>query len=225
MNLGSASVFLVAVSFVSPTATIRHVDAQANVVYMQPAAKTSYMEVKVQAEVTFPDVYAVDVITPTDLVTLATFKGNTETLDTNEAFSDLFSKVLSDSQSLADSITSITAYIRAYSDSIVNSDAVVLLAQMAKDDVFSTVDSTILANSKGLIETFSLTDNMDGILAYDIIKSTSENLTQTDSYAVVFSTTIADNTSLTSNGFVLVQSYSDLTYFLEDYVGSSTAFT
>ena len=93
MNLGSASVFLVAVSFVSPTATVKHIDAQANVVYMQPAAKTSYMEVKVQAEVTFPDVYAVDVITPTDLVTLAVSKSSQETLTASETFASTSSGV------------------------------------------------------------------------------------------------------------------------------------
>ena len=225
MNLGSASVFLVAVSFVSPTATVKHIDAQANVVYMQPAAKTSYMEVKVQAEVTFPDVYAVDVITPTDLVTLAISKGNQETLTASETFLNVFTKQLDESSVLADSFSSINSYIRSYTDTATSSDSAALLNQLAKSESLTTSDSSTLDTNKGLSDGFTLTDNMDGVLQYDIVKTTTETLVSSDSYAVAFSKAVADNTSLVSSGLIIMQDYSDITYFLEDYVGVSTSFT
>lgn len=164
MNLGSASVFLVAVSFVSPTATIRHVDAQANVVYMQPAAKTSYMEVKVQAEVTFPDIYAVDVITPTDLVTLAVSKG--------------------------------------FNDSITN------------------METTAFTLTKALADSLTLTDSF-----YEDLETLADSMGVSDTQTLATTLGKDDNVSTSSSGILVMQNYSDITYFLEDYVGSSTSFT
>lgn len=226
MNLGSASVFLVAVSFIAPTASTSYVEPHvANLAYVEPVAKTSYIEAKVKAEITFPDVYSVEIITPTDLVALTVTKGNQETLTTSDTFFEAFTKNLVESPVLSDSFSSISSFIRSYTDTAISSDSTVLLSQLAKDETLVSSDVSILTSGKGLTEGITLTDNMDGVLQYDIVKTTSESLTGTDSYSVAFSPSVNDNTTLSSSGFVIMQNYSDITYFLEDYVGSSTSFT
>jgi len=56
MILNSRSVFLVAVSFVTPVAATSYINAQATATYVQPIANVSYIDARVQAEVTFPGV-------------------------------------------------------------------------------------------------------------------------------------------------------------------------
>ena len=164
MNLGSASVFLVAVSFVSPTPAARYIDAQANAAYIQPAAQTSYIEVKVQAEVTFPDVYAVEVVTPTDLVSLTVSKG--------------------------------------FNDSITN------------------METTAFTLTKALVDSLTLTDSF-----YEDLETLADTMGVSDAQALASTLGKDDNVSTSSSGVVVMQNYSDITYFLEDYVGSSTSFT
>ena len=226
MALGPTSVFLVAVSFVAPVATPSYVDAHvAQVSYVQPVFNASYIEAKVQAEVSFPDVLGVEIITPTDLVALTVDKNLQDELITTELLAALLAKPFTDDANIADSFNSINTYIRSYVDSTTSSDLAVLLSQLDKQESLTTSDSNTNLVSKPLSEGLTLTDNMDGILQYEIVKTTSDSVIGSDSYAVAFSTAMADNASLGSSGLLIVQDYADITYFLEDYVGFSTSFT
>jgi len=273
----------------------------ANKSYVEPIFRTSYIQVKVFAEVTFPDVLAVDIVTPTDLVSLSTNKtlvdstnslidklikslgkGNVDSLTSTDAISlKSFGKALADSQgiseakaistakraldaispadspsfraikSLADSVSlpvevvkrvinkalsdSVTLtdvasafklYIRTYADSLTTPDSVKLLDTPAtKVEVAITTDASNLSTTKKLTEGLNLHDDMDGILDFAFVKLVSELLTSADLKTIVFTGQKADNIAISSNGVLSMQDYSDITYFLEDYVGISRTFT
>ena len=269
--------------------------------YVEPIFKASYIQVKVFAEVTFPDVLAVDIVTPTDLVKLSTSKAlvdstnslidklvkilgkvNIDSLTSTDAISlKSFGKALADSQgiseskvistakraldaispadspsfrvikSLADSVSlpvevvkrvinkalsdSVTLtdvasafklYIRTYADSLTTPDSVSLLDTPAtKAEVATTTDASNLSTAKNLNEGFNLHDDMDGILDFAFVKIVSELLYSSDSSSIVFTGQKADNIATSSSGVLSMQDYSDITYFLEDYVGISRTFT
>lgn len=273
----------------------------ANKSYVEPIFRTSYIQVKVFAEVTFPDVLAVDIVTPTDLISLSTNKtlvdntnslidklvkslgkGNIDLVTSADAISlKSFGKALADSQgiseskaistakraldaispadspsfraikSLADSVSlpvevvkrvinkalsdSITLtdvasafklFIRTYTDSLTIPDSVKLLDTPAtKAEVAITTDASNLSTAKKLTEGLNLHDDMDGILNFAFVKIVSELLISADSKIIVFTGKKADNIATSSSGVLSMQNYSDITYFLEDYVGISRTFT
>lgn len=206
MNLGSASVFLVAVSFIAPTAAV------------------DYVEVKVQAEVTFPDVYGIEVITPTDLFVLATNKGFSEAipqLDEIQTFD--ITKSLSEFPVLTDNIVPILIFIRDFSDAVTLLD---LYAQsVLPTESVGSVDTYVSSVDKAVDDALLLLDNMDGDIEYQLVKTTSESLATNDLQISEVLVVKSENTTLSSSGLLAMQDYSDITYFLEDYVGTARTFT
>ena len=152
------------VSYVDAGAKPSWVDAGFSVDYVNVGFKTSWIDVAVFAEVSFPDVLAVDVVTPTDLITLSTGKSFIDSVVSTEQKAYLIEKNLNDTLVLSDE------FIRTLYD---------------LDDSF-------------------------GVLDLQAIVSTMQK---------------ADNITIASSGLVVIQDYSDITYFLEDYVGTATTFT
>jgi hypothetical protein len=79
----------------------------ASLSYVQPVFTANYLQIRVVAEVTMPDVLNVDIVTPTDLVSLSTTKA---LIDTTDGFTDrlvevIFGKVLADTPVLSDLAT------------------------------------------------------------------------------------------------------------------------
>lgn len=71
--------------------------------YVKPVFTANYLQIKVIAEVTMPDVLNVDIVTPTDLVSLTTTKSLADTTDGfADALAQVFGKHLDDQQYLAD---------------------------------------------------------------------------------------------------------------------------
>ena len=226
MNLGSASVFLVAVSFVSPAVSTSYIDAQvANAAYVQPVAKTSYIDVRVQAEVTFPDVYSVEIITPTDLVSLATTKSFNEIVQFNDAQNFTFGKGISDFSTLSDSIVATLIFIRNFADTSTLLETYSSSLAKALEDSIGSVDTYVFSINKPVSDSLVLLDNMDGDIEYQLVKTTSDLLTANDSQIFDVLIVKSENATLNSNGILVMQDYCDITYFLEDYVGQSRTFT
>lgn len=289
----------VEVSYVNPTFAVSYVDAEAAYSYIQPIFKANYIDVQVFAAVTMPDVLAVDVVTPTDLVALTTQKSfsdtypgfldsilktlsktsadsitsvdstqvalskilaDTQTLADQASFNvikeffdsvptaDLASlaivkqiadianistdsvaysiqKALADSTTFTDFVITTLIYIRNFTDTASATDQTVLDTALDKLDVLSFVDDSSVVSNKGVSETLILLDNMDGDIEYAFVKLISELLVTSDAQAVDFALNKSDNMLLSSSGTLLMQDYCDITYFLEDYVGTSRTFT
>jgi hypothetical protein len=268
--------------------------------YVQPVFKADYLQIRVTAEVTMPDVLNVDIVTPVDLVSLSTTKALTdatsELIDSlsravSKRFADSvtevdfakrsFQKKLVDTQSLtdaksinftkfkahyvfpsdlaslapvkaladsintpadavanviykalADSVTlvdvadAVRLYIRTFSDSLATPDLYKeTFTPKTKADSASAFDNSRLEATKVVSEGLSAIDNMDGDLTYAFIKVIGELISGVDLQRIDFNTKKADNIATTSSGILSMQDYSDITYFLEDYVGLSRTFT
>jgi hypothetical protein len=131
--------------------------------YVQPTFAVSYLDVNICAAVTFPDVLGVEVITPTDLVTLATTK---VLADATNGFSDsvtrTFTKGLFDSQILND--LAVIGDIQPHIDVVDTSSpadsitGVVFAKYIA--DAFSLVDSAVAVKlyERSFSDSFSVPD-------------------------------------------------------------------
>lgn len=291
----------VEVSYVEPSFSASYLDVETLVSYVEPSFAISYLDVKICAAVSFPDVLAVDIVTPTDLVTLDTTKSLTDTysgfedtairsfvkastdsvtmtddididfflqkfLSENQPLTDtkayqlvklLFDsmspadaaqltavkniadivnipadsvvyaidKGLQESTTLSDFITTTLIFIRTFSESLTASDSANIASALDKSENLASTDAQAISTDKSFSEGLNLLDNMDGDIEYVFIKLVSELLVTSDAQAVDFASNKSDNAVLSSSGFLYMQDYCDITYFLEDYVGQTRTFT
>lgn len=134
-------------------------------------------------------------------------------------------KSLQETTTFSDFITTTLIFIRTFSDTLISSDDPDVLPQLNKAETLVSLDVETLSVNKNLSETLNLLDNMDGDIEYVFIKLVSELLVLSDTQAVDFASNKSDNTVLSSSGLLSMQNYCDITYFLEDYVGTSRTFT
>lgn len=222
----ASSVILVAVSFIEPTAQASYVQAQATASYVQPSVGVSYTQINVCAEVTFPDVLSVDIITPADQVYLDVSKPLTETLThPTEQLSLATQKQITNFVALSESIVTTLTYIRTFSENIFTADAPVIAFNKPRTDAVVIGEDSAYNLSKPLTELVSMTDNMDTNIQHNFIKVINEFTVNTDAQVIDFAPNKADNVATGSSGYLLMQNYCDITYFLEDYVGSYRTFT
>lgn len=195
--------------------------------YLEPTFSVSYLDVNICAAVTFPDVLGVEIITPTDLVSLTTIKNLADILNIPaDSVTYAAQKALADSVTFADAAQIVKIYIRSFAELINTPDVNSLNIQPGqKQDSALVSDSDTLAVNKNLSESIGLQDNMDGNIEYLLFKVLSEMLAVSDAQTVVFASNKLDNAVLSSSGSLLMQNYADITYFLEDYVGQSRTFT
>lgn len=225
IRVNPSKAFSVAVSYVEPGFEAAWKEVESAVSYIQTVATTSWMEVGVAAEVTFPDIYSVDIVTPTDLVALTTTKNLDDSVSNSDAKALLVSPTYAETVPLADSASRVVDFIRNYSDSAALDDVATRSTSLDKQEGLATSDSSSLATVKGLSEGFTLLDNMDGDIEYQVVKVISEALALSEQQVIDFTTESSDNILTSSSGVLAMQDYADITYFLEDYVGLTRSFT
>lgn len=135
--------------------------------YIKPVFKASYIEVGVTAEVTFPDVLTVDIVTPTDIIRLEAQK---VLLDNTNGFSDYlnfnFQKRIQDSSVILDSL--VIGDIQPH---------------RASADVISTpLDYLNNTFSKVLADSVTLTDVADAFKLY--IRDYADSVLPVDQTAI-----------------------------------------
>jgi hypothetical protein len=168
----------------------------------------------------------VDSATVPDATALATDKPFADTLATpTDSVAKGFEKVLADSFSFTDLAVAVRLYIRDFAETLSPIDEYVPDIQPAKADAATTTDVSTLATGLGKAETLHMVDNMDGDLTYAFVKSTSDLAFASDTQVVDISTQKADNVLADDAGLLVMQDYSDITYFADDYVGTARNFT
>lgn len=192
--------------------------------YLQPTFTVSYIDVQVSAAVTFPDVLAVDVITPTDLVTLSTTKGLSESLVATETLSQIVAKALTEGFTATDVINVQTIYTRSFSENLVSGDSYLLGIQLNKSETVNPADTLAIQFSTQLADSVNMIDMMDGDLDFFLLKVISEFSTLSDQYLIDFASEKSDNMSLSDTGYILSQDYVEFGYFAQDYVGFAQIF-
>lgn len=235
--------------------------------YVEPVFKVDYLQIRVIAEVTMPDVLNVDIVIPVDLASLHTTKslvdsttGFTDTLfmafgkgvhdqqyiADNAVIGDIqphrdssgvaytsdaitgftFEKFLADTFETLDETLAVRLYERYFTEDVTLPDTPYkFVTPKGKTDSAATSDTSYRGVDKVVAEGLTLIDNMDGNIQHHFVKSTSEFISEADAQIIDFKPQKADNITTSSSGILSMQDYSDITYFLEDYVGLSRTFT
>lgn len=136
----------------------------ADLSYIRPVFRANYLQIKVIAEVTMPDVLNVDIVTPVDLVSLSTAKALSDITDgfTDQLIGIAFGKGLADTPVLSD--LAVIGDIQPHIDGI--------------DAAYPTDTITGVTFQKYLADTFELLDAAVAVRLYE--RSFTESLSVPD---------------------------------------------
>jgi len=183
--------------------------------YVQPVFRADYLQIKVIAEVTMPDVLNVDIVTPTDLVSLSTTKALSDATDGfldqlvrsfSKPFADsanetdvlryVFQKRLADTQSLTDAAN--VSFTKLLADNTSPLDLASLEAVKALADSINTpTDSVANVIYKALSDSVTLLDAAQAVRLY--IRAFDETLATPDLYSETFDFGVTAETATTSD--------------------------
>jgi hypothetical protein len=177
--------------------------------YIKPVFRANYLQIKVIAEVTMPDVLNVDIVTPVDLVTLSTTKSLS---DVTDGFTDVLVRVFG--KALADSALGTDILTRTVQKNLANiqvlADAKQISLFKALADLTSPEDLAALSTIKTLADTISVpTDSVanaihkvfaDSVTLIDFaqafklyIRSFDDTLTAPDLYSDFFESGVTED--------------------------------
>lgn len=201
-----------------PIDVIRSKIVIAGLSYIQPVFQADYLQIRVIAEVTMPDVLSVDIITPTDLVTLSTTKALSDTTNGfvdslvrtfSKPFADstnetdvlryVFGKKLADTQALADAKS--ISFGKALVDSTTPADLASLEAiKSLADSIAAPTDAVANTIYKVLSDSVTLTDVAEAVRLY--IRTFDETLTSPDVYADLFTPKAKEDSAVTADSSI-----------------------
>lgn len=217
---------LLSVAYVQPTAQPTYVEPSAQVSYVEASAAPSWVDVQVTAEVTMPDVLAVEIINPVDVVSKETIKQFADSFGVSEdQLVQVVQKVVAEAVTPTDVVNVLLIYQRTFTDAFAALDALSYEIDKNLADYFATADSISFSTSKEFADSVGMVDNMDTDIQYLIIKTISELVYTSDTHIIEAVLAKADSVTVGSSGLLVMQDYCDITYFAEDYVGQSRTFT
>lgn len=226
INVLIPTIVLCSVAYLEPAVEVSYVEADAQVSYVEASFQASWVDVNVVAEVTFPDVLAVDILNPTDAVSKATVKQFADSFGvTTDTLTQVVQKVFAEAVTATDVVAILLIYQRTFTDAFDALDATAKGVDKAVDDYFINTDVASLDVAKGFSDSVGMIDNMDTDIKYLIIKTISELVYASDAHIIEAVLAKADSVSIGSSGLLVMQDYCDITYFAEDYVGQSRTFT
>lgn len=226
VNVIVPTILIASTSYVQPVFETSYINPIVSATsYVQPVFEANYLQINVAAEVTMPDFLGVEILTPTDLVSLETSKSVADSANTTDSALKNITKPRSDGLTALDFVYTQTVFNRAFVEFLAPPDTIALASYSAKYETVVPIDDTTVNLSKALADTSSIVDMMDGDIQYLLIKVLSDFPSAIDAQIIDFSTEKADNIATIDSGVLSMQDYCDITYFLEDYVGFSTTFT
>lgn len=177
INVLASTIVIASISYAQPSFQAQYVQPVTQASYVEAAAQTSYTEVQVTVELSVSDRIIVEVVTPTDLISLGINKGFSDnfgqffdaflavlnkqpveivnTADNIAAFSVL--KTLQDVQNVAEE-REIT-FIKALLDTVSSAELTSFQSVKAISDLISTPTEVVSRNLvKALSDSTSLTD-------------------------------------------------------------------
>ena len=189
----------------------------ADLSYIKPVFRANYLQIKVIAEVTMPDVLNVDIVTPIDLVSLSTTKALVDApvlVDlliraVNKPFTDLATSTDASTRTAQKNLTEIQAladadqisFFKALADFTSPADLAALSTVKALADSISTpADSVATAIHKVFADSVTLTDFAQAFKLY--IRTFDETLTTPDLYSDFFESGVtADDATVADQSF------------------------
>jgi len=131
----------------------------------------------------------------------------------------VFSKVLSDI-TLVSEVLAFTVP-KAFSEEVTTTDLAVPTVGKGASDAVVAGDAVARSAAKSLVDTASPLE----IFAARTTKPTSDGASLADVVALAPRVAIIDQPVASDSGLLVMQDYCDISYFAEDYVGVSRAFT
>lgn len=226
INVLLPTIVLCTVSYLEPVVDVSYVEAEAQVSYVEASFQANWVDVSVVAEVTFPDVLAVDIVNPSDTIYKSTIKQFADSFGVSgETLTQAVQKVFAEAVTPEDVVSILLIYQRTFTDAFAALDAVAYGFDKPLADYFAGIDALRFATTKQFADTVGMVDNMDTDIQYMIIKTISELVYTADARIIEAVLAKADSVVTSSSGLLVMQDYCDITYFAEDYVGQSRTFT
>lgn len=219
------------------TSTTSYVKLQANVTYakLQAAiyaaklqADTQYVLLKVDTLVG----YFINLLSFDEAVNLT----ETQAISINKALSDIAAvadqisiganKPIADITTISDAVSVINSFVRTYADTVNTSETLANSVGKVLSDAAVHSDTTTIAFTKFLTDVVTSSDTLVGISFGDVEGDAVvvDALGVDDDPIVEVGKILDDSAAATDSGVVFMHDYCDITYFLEDYVGTSRTF-
>lgn len=210
------------------TVSVAVMHAGASVTADLPVAHLDYIELGVSTQVDSSGrfQYKSNIVLVVDAVSKLTTKPFADSFALADARFLSASKALASSIELQEAVQTLLIYVRNVADALTAPDAFELQILKAVSDFAPTTDANYKTFAKSLADAVGLNDGTsvgDGS-TYSFTKSIGNVASVEDAYRQTTIKPIAETIGLSESGVVSVQGYCDITYFAEDYVGTSSSF-
>jgi len=214
-------------SRVIPVITKSQIVPTAAVTYTIPAAEIAYINLFLDVLVDTSGLYryTTESVVLTDGSVISFAKSPTESVSLADTFFRETSLGKSDSVSLADVLESLLVFVRFFQDTTSLSDVIAKSFDINKSENVATSETIAFTFSKYLSDSFALNDLSDvNGTTISFADFTNNVVSSSDLVLLLSSKSVQDTVSLSDSGYLFSQSYCDLTYFAEDYVGEYRTF-
>lgn len=218
----------VSVVVVDPRISVSHVTPEVAVSYAVPVTALSYIEIVFSAYMDDSGryQYKTDAFAVVDQAAL-----NTSKSVTGDAFSFTDDVALttapaySDSVGVSDVLVPVLVFLRDFTDTLTTADSKTLLISPTYVETATPTDTIAFSHSKAFADGFAMNDLADaGGPVWSFSDTTANIITMSDSSLLSNDKGVADSVTASDSGSLLMQDYCDMTYFAEDYVGTTRTF-
>lgn len=214
-------------SRVIPVITKSQIVPTVAVTYTIPAAEIAYINLFLDVLVDTSGLYryTTESVVLTDGSVISFAKSPTESVSLADTFFRETSLGKSDSVSLADVLESLLVFVRFFQDTTSLSDVIAKSFDINKSENVATSETIAFTFSKYLSDSFALNDLSDvNGTTISFADFTNNVVSSSDLVLLLSSKSVQDTVSSSDSGYLFSQSYCDLTYFAEDYVGEYRTF-
>jgi hypothetical protein len=215
------------ISKITPVITRSQVIPTATVAYTIPAADIAYINLFLDVAIDNSGLfrYTTESVVLTDGSVISFTKSPTESISLADALFREMSLAKSDSVSLTDVLESLLVFVRLFQDTTSLSDVITKSFDLNKSESVVTSETLAFTFSKYLSDSFALNDLSDvNGTTISFADFTNNVVSSSDLVLLLSSKSIQDTVSSSDSGYLFSQSYCDLTYFAEDYVGEYRTF-
>ena len=224
------------VSYARLASKVGYVKLQATIVYtkLNVAATAPYLTASIQyvllkAAAVVGQFIAYleffETVNLTDASTVSVGKNLVDNINLQDQFSSEFTFNKQESVSTVDNAILSTGLNKTDSVNLQDQVSVIAVSKQI-DDTAEAVDLHSIAFTKFLSDIVSSSDTLAGIVFTDEEDDSVvvDDFPVTDDPELTFGKNVLDATTTSDAGLLVMQDYCDITYFLEDYVGTSRTF-
>jgi len=215
------------ISKITPVITRSQVIPTAAVAYTIPAAEIAYISLFLDVEIDNTGLYKYipESVVLVDGNVISFTKSPTETISLEDSQIRDTSLGKSETVSLSDFLSTLLIFVRLFEETISLSDAARRSFNKNNADSVATSETLAFTFQKYLADSFALNDLSDvNGTTISFSDFTNNVVSSSDLILLLSSKTIQDSVTSSDSGYLFSQSYCDLTYFAEDYVGEYRTF-